>query len=416
MDVIMPQLGETVTEGTVANWYKKVGDAVKADEPLFDVETDKVTTEIPSISSGVLKEIRVEAGATVPVDLQWRRLPTADPHLRVAIRLVDATGLTWAQTDQSIGNGYVADNQWPGDQTLDDRHGVMVPTGTPPGDYALILNVYSADHPRALAATGDSTVRTAAVDALRGTPWPEQFSFRMLENRITREWAARESEARALNTSQLETRLVEAQLQALQRQLHPHFLFNTLNTVVGLLRQDPSGAEAMIVRLGDLLRVLFRSRAHQQVRLTREIELTEQYLAIQRIRFGGSLVFTTNVDSDASEALVPVLLLQPIVENSVRHGFSRRGGRGTIHVSAEHRGASLILGVSDDGVGPAGIDVCELNEGVGLTNTRARLEHLYPCAHSLRFEAHPGSGFHVTIELPWAVEADAEASLAAPPA
>jgi len=225
-----------------------------------------------------------------------------------------------------------------------------------------------------------------------------------------------EVRARELGEARLESRIVEARLEALQRQLHPHFLFNTLNTVVGLLRQDPSGAEAMIVRLGDLLRVLFRSRAHQQVRLTREIELTEQYLAIQRIRFGGSLVFTTNVDSEASEALVPVLLLQPIVENSVRHGFSRRGGRGTIHVSAEHRGASLILGVSDDGVGPAGIDVCELNEGVGLTNTRARLEHLYPCAHSLRFEAHPGSGFHVTIELPWAVEADAEASLAAPPA
>ena len=117
------------------------------------------TTDLTFGSSVVLQgygwlAAAVRDGATVPVDLHWRRLPTADPHLRVAIRLVDATGLTWAQTDQSIGNGYVADNQWPVDQALDDRHGVMVPTGTPPGDYALVLNVYSADHPGALAAAG----------------------------------------------------------------------------------------------------------------------------------------------------------------------------------------------------------------------------------------------------------------------
>jgi hypothetical protein len=220
-----------------------------------------------------------------------------------------------------------------------------------------------------------------------------------------------EVRARELGEARLESRIVEARLEALQRQLHPHFLFNTLNTVVGLLRQDPAGAEAMIVRLGDLLRVVFRSRADHQVRLTREIELTEQYLAIQRIRFGGTLVFTRDVEPDAAEALVPVLLLQPIVENSVKHGFSRRGGRGTIHVTVARRGTSLVVGVSDDGVGPAGIDVRELNEGIGLTNTRARLEHLYPNAHSLRFEGHPGHGFHVSIELPWTVEADAEAAL-----
>jgi hypothetical protein len=224
-----------------------------------------------------------------------------------------------------------------------------------------------------------------------------------------------EVRARELGEARLESRIVEARLEALQRQLHLHFLFNTLNAVIALLRQDPAGAEAMIVRLGDLLRVVFRSRAHHQVRLTREIELTEQYLAIQRIRFGGSLVFTTDVDPEAAEALVPVLLLQPIVENSVRHGFSRRGGRGTIHVVASRRGDSLTVGVSDDGVGAAGIDVRELNEGVGLTNTRARLQHLYAGAHSIRFEANPGRGFRVTIELPWMVESDAAAALGAQP-
>jgi hypothetical protein len=224
-----------------------------------------------------------------------------------------------------------------------------------------------------------------------------------------------EVRARELGEARLESRIVEARLEALQRQLHPHFLFNTLNTVVGLLRQDPAGAEAMIVRLGDLLRVVFRSRAHHHVRLAREIELTEQYLAIQRIRFGGTLVFTTDVQPEAAEALVPVLLLQPIVENSVKHGFSRRGGRGTIHVTAARRGPSLVVRVSDDGAGPAGIDVRDLNEGVGLANARARLEHLYPRAHALRFDGHPDRGFDVTIELPWAVDTDAAAALSARP-
>jgi mannosyltransferase len=94
------------------------------------------------------------AGRTVPVDLRWHRLPNAAPHLRVALRLVDQTGFTWAETDQSVGNGFVTDANWPRDQILDDRHGLMIPTGTPPGDYLLLLNAYSADHPRPLPVSG----------------------------------------------------------------------------------------------------------------------------------------------------------------------------------------------------------------------------------------------------------------------
>jgi two-component system LytT family sensor kinase len=221
-------------------------------------------------------------------------------------------------------------------------------------------------------------------------------------------WLRNEVRARELEEARLQSRLVEARLEALQRQLHPHFLFNTLNTVAALLRQDPRGAEAMIVRLGDLLRVVFRSHAHQHVRLAREIELTEQYLAIQRIRFGGFLAFTSEVSGDAADALVPVLLLQPIVENSVKHGFARRGGRGTIHVSATRRGESLAIVVSDDGAGAETTDFREADEGVGLANMRVRLEHLYPSAHAVRFESEPQRGFRVHVELPWTVDPAAD--------
>jgi signal transduction histidine kinase len=210
----------------------------------------------------------------------------------------------------------------------------------------------------------------------------------------------RELQQRAVSESRLEARLVEAQLEALQRQLHPHFLFNTLHAIATLVHTDPNAAEAMIVRLGDLLRAVFRSHVQQEVSVTREIQLLEQYLAIQRLRFGGGLEADIQVAPDVAGLRVPVLLLQPLVENAIKHGLSRgRGGRITVTAS-RIIGERLALTVSDDGKGVDSHELRDLNEGIGLSNTRARLERLYPGSHHVSFATPPGGGFSVTITLP----------------
>ena len=127
---------------------------------------------------------------------------------------------------------------------------------------------------------------------------------------------------RELREARLEARLVEARLDALQRQLHPHFVFNTLHAIAGVLHRDPDAAESMLVRLGDLLRAVFRSHSQQEVSLGREIELTQQYLDIQRMRFGAGLRVELDVPGHLRDTSVPVLVLQPLVENAIKHGFA----------------------------------------------------------------------------------------------
>jgi hypothetical protein len=220
---------------------------------------------------------------------------------------------------------------------------------------------------------------------------------------------ADEAREREIAQARLEGRLVEARLDALQRQLHPHFVFNTLNAVAALLHRDPDAAEAMLVGLGDLLRAVFRSHAQQEVPLVRELELTQQYLDIQRVRFGAGLRCEQDVPEPLSGALVPALLLQPLVENAIKHGFARRG-EGTIRISARRAGDRLELTVADDGTGAdAGAAGAE---GVGLANTRARLEHLYPGRCSLATGAPAGGGFAVTLILPWQSPATADPAAA----
>ena len=145
---------------------------------------------------------------------------------------------------------------------------------------------------------------------------------------------------RELREARLEARLVEARLDALQRQLHPHFVFNTLHAIAGVLHRDPDAAESMLVRLGDLLRAVFRSHSQQEVSLGREIELTQQYLDIQRMRFGAGLRVEVDVPGHLRDTSVPVLVLQPLVENAIKHGFAGRTDGGTIRVSARQSGRS----------------------------------------------------------------------------
>lgn len=206
---------------------------------------------------------------------------------------------------------------------------------------------------------------------------------------------------REVREARLEARLVEARLDALQRQLHPHFVFNTLHAIAGVLHRDPDAAESMLVRLGDLLRAVFRSHAQQEVPLGREVALTEQYLDIQRMRFGAGLRVEVDVPAHLRDTPVPVLVLQPLVENAIKHGFAGRTDGGTIRISARQQGDRLELTVGDSGRGVPADDLQRVKEGVGLSNTRARLEHLYPGRHGLTVASPASGGFAVTLAVPY---------------
>jgi two-component sensor histidine kinase len=213
----------------------------------------------------------------------------------------------------------------------------------------------------------------------------------------------RESEARALNSAQLETRLVEAQLQALQRQLHPHFLFNTLNTISGLIRTDPAAADAMIDRLGDLLRMTLHTSITREVPLKDELEVLQKYLEIEQTRFGNRLAVSLRIQPETLDAQVPSLLLQPLVENAIRHGIAPNARSGWIEIHADRTDDDLIVQIRDSGDGLPPDRLMALNRGVGLENTRARLEHLYPSAFQFTF-SNLERGFCVTVRIPFQIE------------
>jgi two-component system LytT family sensor kinase len=210
----------------------------------------------------------------------------------------------------------------------------------------------------------------------------------------------RESESRALDSARLETRLVEAQLQALQRQLHPHFLFNTLNTISGLMRTNVNAADLMIDRLGDLLRMTLHTSGTQEVRLQRELDVLQKYLEIEQTRFDQRLRVTLEIDPETLDARLPNLLLQPLVENAVRHGIAPHLRPGWIAIRSMHEGSRLRIDISDSGAGLPPERLMALNRGVGLDNTRARLEHLYPSAHDFSF-SNLDNGFRVTVSIPF---------------
>ncbi len=214
----------------------------------------------------------------------------------------------------------------------------------------------------------------------------------------------RREQARELAASRAATALAEARLELLRVQLDPHFLFNALNTIAGLVHADPAGADRMIARLGELLRFSLDARGRQEVALREELRLLDAYTAIEKARFGPRLQVAVQVDPALLELPVPSLLLQPLVENAIRHGLGPRGGRGTVRVSATRLGDRLCLEVSDDGVGlaPAGTVAARASAagergGLGLGNTRARLAQLYGDAY--RFESYAGDAGGVAVRL-----------------
>ena len=210
--------------------------------------------------------------------------------------------------------------------------------------------------------------------------------------------AARERERRE---AALERSLLEAELRALRLQLQPHFLFNALNTISSTMYEDPAAADAQLGQLAELLRTSLRTTHAHEVSVREELALLDQYLGLMRARFGDRLAVAVHAAPEARECLVPSMLLQPLVENAVRHGALATAGRGrvTVTIARPAGGDRLVVRVHDDGPGaPPGVD--PVATGTGLSATARRLRLLHGDAHALRVGAGAEGGFEVRLELP----------------
>lgn len=205
---------------------------------------------------------------------------------------------------------------------------------------------------------------------------------------------AREKDRRQLR---LEAQLADARLQTLRTQLQPHFLFNALNTISVLMRENVDSAERILLQLSALLRRSLDSSEAHEVSLGEEIGFLESYLEIEQVRFGGRLSYRILIPDHAMQARVPNLILQPLVENALRHGLATRAGPVHVEIKADRQGDSLLMRVVDDGRGlPAAT-----TERVGLANTRARLRLLYADRQRLDVRNSDSGGVIAEIELPW---------------
>jgi hypothetical protein len=205
--------------------------------------------------------------------------------------------------------------------------------------------------------------------------------------------ARREEE---LQATRLAGQLSEARLALLQRQLHPHFLFNALQAISTLLHRDPEKADRLLVRLSRLLRDMLEDASGQTLELRAELELTKKYLEIEEARFGDRLCVEWSVDEAQLDCQVPSLVVLPLVENAIRNGLSTKVGPGRLKISARSEGASLTLTVQDDGLGAT----LPLQPGVGIANTRARLEGMYGGRASLDVDTVPDDGFRARVRIP----------------
>ncbi|MGE0553635.1 MAG: sensor histidine kinase [Gemmatimonadales bacterium] len=220
---------------------------------------------------------------------------------------------------------------------------------------------------------------------------------------------------REIAASRLETQLARSELETLKSQLHPHFFFNTLNTVSSLMQRDVEGASRVVSRLGELLRISLRHGESQETTLREELDFLAHYLAIQRIRFDDRLTVTVDAPEETLEALVPSLLLQPLVENAIRYAIEPRATPGRVAIGARIEADRLAIEIRDDGPGmpPAALEAFRSGAsnggsngfGIGLGNTRARLEQLYGARHRFELSAVEPSGLRLRIELPLGYDA-----------
>jgi two-component system LytT family sensor kinase len=259
---------------------------------------------------------------------------------------------------------------------------IFPPAGLGPYDYGVMPLRYLMELPLELIAFIVMAAALHAFDALE---------------------AAR---ARELRAARIESSLARTQLRNLRLQLQPHFLFNALNTISSVMYQDPAAADEMLEQLAELLRASLRTAQSDEVPLAEELALLERYLAIQRVRFGKRLAVTLAVEAGAESLLVPSLILQPLVENAIRHGSAERAGRGAIAVCARREGGRLVLEVEDDGLGALAASGGAAPgdgpppAGIGLAATAERLLLLYGDEQSFGAGSRAGGGFLVRATLP----------------
>lgn len=210
---------------------------------------------------------------------------------------------------------------------------------------------------------------------------------------------------REVQAARLEAQIAHARLDALQRQLQPHFLFNTLNSIAVQIRGNrPGDADAMIGHLSEMLRYVLAHEQSHVTRLAEELAFTDRYVQIERIRYGDRLTVTFDVPAEVHSALVPAFMLQALVENAIRHGVSKVSRPGTVAIQASHQGNRLRLTITDDGAGMDATDGGTESDGIGLRNTRERLQHLY--GDDVRFDLTnaPERGAVAVLDIPYSTE------------
>jgi sensor histidine kinase YesM len=289
----------------------------------------------------------------------------------------------------------VAIRKWP----LDRQHlatrlplHIVLTAGAVVGKYALYLPIR--------AALTDST-RPPFVQAVAMSAISEAIAFGCVAAVLHAIEFYRRYRERETYSLQLQARLSDAQLRALRAQLNPHFLFNTLNAATTLLHRDPDAADAMLTRLGELLRLTLRADPEHETPLHEEVALLDRYLDIMRIRFSDKVTVSSSIHPGVSNALVPSFILQPIVENAFEHGVARLQRPGTIEIEAKADGDTLVLSVRDNGLGPSP----SMSEGgVGLANTRRRLAELYGDRASLHLASAANVGTTVEVRFPLRLE------------
>lgn len=206
---------------------------------------------------------------------------------------------------------------------------------------------------------------------------------------------------RQLREAELKAQVAEYELQILKLQLHPHFLFNTLNGISALMTQDVKTAREMMLRLSDLLRIALAHTSAKEVSLHEELDFIEAYLSIEQMRFGARLQVRMQIDPGTLDARIPNMILQPLVENAVRHGIANQRAGGAIEVASARQNGQLLITISNDGPQATSNPIEGGSSGLGLGNTRARLLQLYGTAYNLKIHGRPQGGVEVRLEIPF---------------